>query len=313
MITTVTLNAALDKTYWLSSFQTGQVNRVRRQIIEPGGKGVNVAKVLASLGAAVNVTGFVGGSNGQELIRYLRPFHVNQNWVEVEGNTRVCLNIIDEEHRQETEILEKGPSISPDDWNRFVDKFRLLVTESDLVLLSGSLPAGVEDDRYAELIAICKAAGIKAGIDTGASALKKSLAAKPAIVKPNIHELQELCGKELAALDDIIAEAVAIYQSGIEYVIVSLGKDGAVCVSAEGIFKAELPRIQAVNSVGSGDAVFAGIGLALERAGGSREALINGMAAGMANALNEGAGRVKRQDYESFLQKVHIMDMGKVK
>ncbi|WP_043932468.1 1-phosphofructokinase family hexose kinase [Bacillus sp. EB01] len=313
MILTVTLNAAIDKTYWIPGFSLGGTNRVLKQAAEPGGKGVNVAKVLSSLGKEVNVTGFVGGDTGKELQRLLGGFNIGQRWFEIDGETRTCLNIIDEESNRETEILEQGIEVSREEWANFLSGFKTLVSECEMVLISGSLPAGLEHGSYRDLVEVIKAQGKTVGLDTSGLAFKEGLKSKPSFIKPNIAELNEFCGKVLKDEDEIIHEAVKLYKSGINHVFVSLGKEGAIGVSCEGVFRAKLPPIIPLNTVGSGDATFAGIGYNLARNGNTEQCLRSGMAAGMANALQQRAGRIDLDDYMVFAASVETQKLAEVR
>jgi tagatose 6-phosphate kinase len=314
MITTITLNAALDKTYWISAFEKGRVNRIDKQVIEAGGKGVNVAKVLASLGDNPITTGFIGGYNGELLRQHLQDFNIHQDWITVEGETRTCLNIIDEHVNQETELLEQGLSIKEDDWQRFLIHMKKLTDKSDLILISGSLPKGLHAEAYSELVNEVIESGKKVGIDTNGMTLKKSIENTiPTLIKPNISELEEYCGRPLATLEETVEVAINLYERGIHYVFVTLGKDGAICVSKSGIYKAEIPSVQTVNTVGSGDATFAGIGFILKHTDDAQLALKSGMAAGIANSLMETAGRVKKVDYFYYLDQIKINKLAEVK
>lgn len=306
MITTVTLNAAIDKTYWISPFQVGKTNRISKQRIEPGGKGVNSAKVLSSLGVKVTVTGFVGGTNGSKLKRLLSEYPIQQRWKEVDGETRTCLNLIDESQSMETELLEKGLQINHEDWEGFKELLKTIAAESSLVLISGSLPDGLGSGAYRELVSMIRNLGISVGVDASGSALRDCIASRPTIIKPNIHELEEYCGKPLVSQKEIIEEARNLYKRGISYVFVSMGKEGAIGISNNGIYKAHLAPIKAVNTVGCGDATFAGIALVLEKSKDIVMALKSGMAAGMANALSEGAGIVREKNYEKFFEKIAV-------
>ncbi|MFE7064339.1 1-phosphofructokinase family hexose kinase [Sutcliffiella sp. NPDC057660] len=306
MITTVTLNAAIDKTYWISPFQMGKTNRISKQRVEPGGKGVNAAKVLSSLGVNVTVTGFVGGTSGSELKRLLSVYPIQQRWKEVAGETRTCLNLIDESQSMETELLEKGLQINQEDWKGFKELLKTITAGSSLVLLSGSLPDGLGSGAYRELVSMIRNMGISVGVDASGSAFRDCIASRPTIIKPNIHELEEYCGKPLVSQKEIIEEASKIYKKGISYVFVSMGKDGAIGISNDGIYRARIAPIQAVNTIGCGDATFAGMALVLERSEDVVKALKSGMAAGMANALSEGAGIVIRKDYERFYENIAV-------
>lgn len=313
MILTVTLNAAIDKTYWVPRFQAGMPNRVVKQVMEAGGKGVNVAKVLTSLGKEVAVTGFVGGVSGRMLQKNLKELNLTQHWVELDGETRTCLNIIDEELTQETELLEQGIHVSKADWKLFLMNFERLIDAYNLILISGSLPSGLQSDAYGELISIIKASGKKVGIDTSGLVLRKSIECSPMIIKPNIIELEDYCGKSIRNEEEVVQEALKLYDCGIPYVFVSLGKEGAIGISHQGVFRAQIPSIKSVNTVGSGDATFAGIGMILAEKDDMESALKSGMAAGMANAIQERSGRVEREDYSYFLKRISIKKLAEVK
>ncbi|MBM7551575.1 1-phosphofructokinase family hexose kinase [Thalassobacillus pellis] len=310
MITTVTLNAAIDKTYWLDNLTVGTANRVKKAATEAGGKGVNVAKVLSTLGNDVTVTGLIGGSDGRLIIERLKEFPVNQQWSEISQNSRTCLNIIDESGKVETEILENGPAVSEKEWKRFISHLKEIANESSLVLFSGSLPSGLPADSYKTLVEELQAKGIFCGVDTSGEPLKKCLEIEPEIIKPNKKELEDFCGRKLDNLEDVIAEAKLIHQKGVKYVFVTLGKEGAIAVGDTGIYQAIIPEIKSVNSVGSGDATFAGIGGVLQDSDDIELALLNGMAAGIANALQTKAGRVNRQDYLDLQQKISVKKIG---
>ncbi|NHN33451.1 1-phosphofructokinase family hexose kinase [Paenibacillus agricola] len=192
MITTVTLNAAIDKTYYLPSFGLGQVSRVQRMFAEPGGKGINVARVIQQLGYPVIATGFVGGHNGRFIENALSQQGIEHDFIHVEGESRLCLNVIEESKGSSTELLEQGPVISEEAWQLMQAKLAHLAARSRIVCFSGSLPQGVPDDGYAQLIAIVKQAGCLAFLDTSGSALLQGIKALPDFVKPNEDEVRAL-------------------------------------------------------------------------------------------------------------------------
>jgi tagatose 6-phosphate kinase len=307
MITTITLNPSIDKTYWISPFRAGESNRVLEIGVEAGGKGVNVAKVLASLDKNVTCTGFLGGSNGIELKKRLSSFQtINQDWIEIEGNTRNCLNIIDKTNLIETEILEVGPEITEASWNQFLATRDQIAEKSKVVLISGSLPKGLGEKAYYQLVTLLKGKNRLIGIDTSGAAFRECLAARPDIIKPNIHELEDYCGRELTSIEEIAKEAKRLYELGIKYVFVSLGAKGAIAVSDSGIVHAEIPSVEVLNTVGSGDATLAGIVARLEEDRSLEEVIKSGMAAGIANALQRVAGSINKTDYLYYLDRVKI-------
>jgi tagatose 6-phosphate kinase len=192
MITTVTLNAAIDKTYYLPQFGLAQVSRVQRMFAEPGGKGINVARVIHQLGYPVIATGFAGGHNGRFIESALTEQGIQHEFIHIEGESRICLNIMDESTGASTELLEQGPSISAEAWLFMQTKLAQLAARSRIVCFSGSLPQGVPANGYAQLIDIVKRAGCLAFLDTSGAALLHGIAAKPDFVKPNEDELRAL-------------------------------------------------------------------------------------------------------------------------
>jgi len=219
MITTVTLNSAIDKTYYLGGFGKGGVYRVARQIAEPGGKGNNVAKVARLLGAEVAASGFSAGANGAFIEERLVERGIRTAFVAVKGESRICLNIIDEADGSSTELLEQGPTVEEADVTRLKSALHGLAASSSVVVMSGSLPQGVNVTLYAELIETIRSAGALAYLDTSGGAFGAALAAKPDFVKPNEHELAAWVGRELRGEDDIVQAAADLAGRGI----------GAVC------------------------------------------------------------------------------------
>lgn len=306
MITTVTLNAAIDKTYVLSSFQQGKVNRVRNVYSEPGGKGINVAKVLNGLHQKVVATGFVGGFNGKSICARLDKLDIDHQFVHVEGESRLCLNIIDEYGDTQTEILEPGPVIGASDWQQLKDQVEHLAAKSEIVVFSGSLPKGISDDAYAQLIQIVHRHKARPIVDTSGSALERSLREKPFMVKPNRDELATLLKMEFVQERDILDVMKEWGEGGIPLIIVSLGKDGALVSHNGAFYKVTPPSVQAVNPVGSGDAMVAGMAAGIAAGFDIKETLILATAASTANAMEQRAGYADPENVNRYKEKVYI-------
>lgn len=306
MITTVTLNAAVDKTYYLSSFEEQKVNRVSRMYSEPGGKGINVAKVLQQLGTHVMATGFVGGFNGKYICTRLDNMGIEHRFVTVEGESRLCLNIIDETRRSQTEILESGPVISADEWERLKEQIDRLAAKSEFVVFSGSLPKGLKQDAYAELTRIVHQHDAKPIVDTSGVGLQMSLKEKPFMVKPNRDELISLMETDSLRENDILEVMGNWGEQGIPLVIVSLGSEGSLVSHNGEFFKVTPPVIEAVNAVGSGDAMVAGIAAGLASGLSTEETLTLATAVAAANALEHKAGSIDPHNVNTLKEKVHI-------
>ena len=258
MILTVTLNAAIDKRYVVEGYQVGEVNRVKECAYTPGGKGLNVSKPASIAGAEVVATGFVGGHAGNYIEDALKPFGIKSEFYHLEEESRSCINIWDEVNHVQTEFLEPGFTVSEEEFEGFEKHFTELVKKADVVAMSGSVPKGLDGTAYQRLVRICKEAGKKVILDTSGKLLEMGIEAKPTMIKPNIDEIRMLTGKSCDNFQDMVDAAKQIHADGVEIVAVSLGGDGSFVVCDDGIFRARVPKIDAVNTVGCGDSMIAG-------------------------------------------------------
>lgn len=306
MILTVTLNAAIDKRYVVDGFRIGEVNRVKECTYVPGGKGLNVSKPAAIAGAEVTATGFVGGHAGNYIEAALKPFGIQSAFYHVEGESRSCINIWDERNYTQTEFLEPGFCLSREDFTNFLEKFKKLVEQADVVAMSGSVPRGLDEQSYPKLIKICKEAGKKVILDTSGKLLEEGIKACPAMIKPNLDEIKTLTGKDCQRLEEMMEAARQIQADGVEIVAVSLGEEGSFVVCGEGIFRAEVPKINAVNTVGCGDAMIAGFALGISAGLPMEEILRAASAISAAAALREETGFFVKEDMERILPQVQI-------
>lgn len=306
MILTVTLNAAIDKRYVVDNFRMGEVNRVRECAYVPGGKGLNVSKPLAISGAAVVATGFVGGHAGNYIEDALRPFGIKSDFYHVEAESRSCINIWDEANHVQTEFLEPGFTLTEEDFAGFLEKFRGLVQQADVVAMSGSVPKGLDGSAYQELVKIVRQAGKKVILDTSGELLVRGIEAKPTMIKPNLDEIRMLTGKPCEDLEEIIAAAQQIHENGVEIVAVSLGSEGSFVVCDEGIYRAEVPKIDAVNTVGCGDSMIAGFALGLSRGLPIAETLQLASSISAAAAMREETGYYVPEDAAQIHPRIRI-------
>lgn len=296
MILTVTLNTAVDKTYTVENFCIDRVHRPSSWRIVPGGKGINVARVYAELGGEAVATGFAGGHNGDYILDGMRDEGLKHDFIKTEGESRVCIAILDPVNKTQTELNEVGPEITADEVERLRVKFEGLVPGMEYAVLSGSIPPGVPDSIYRELIEIANHYGVSSVLDTSGEPLAQGLSAMPFMVKPNVHELSAIVGKQLATVEEAAEAATELNARGIEIVAVTLGRDGALAASKEGVWRAKPPEIPFVSAVGSGDAFAAAFAYVLASGGPISEALRLGTGAGAANAMTFGAGFCKRDD-----------------
>lgn len=306
MILTVTLNAAIDKRYVVEGFQVGEVNRVKECAYVPGGKGLNVSKPLAISGAEVTATGFVGGHAGNYIEEALKPFRIRSEFYHVEAESRSCINIWDEVNQIQTEFLEPGFTLTKEDFAGFVEKFTGLVKQADVVAMSGSVPKGLDGTAYQKLIGIVKDAGKKVILDTSGTLLTMGIEAKPTMIKPNLDEIRMLTGKTCDRLEDMVEAAKLIHEEGVEIVAVSLGGEGSFVVCDEGVFRAEVPKLEAVNTVGCGDAMIAGFALGLSRGDSVEETLRTASAISAAAAMREETGFYVKEDMERIYPQIRV-------
>lgn len=312
MILTVTLNAAIDKRYVVEEARPGEVNRVKECVYTPGGKGLNVSKPAAIYGADVTATGFVGGHAGNYIEDSLKPFHIKSAFYHMEAESRSCINIWDEKNQLQTEFLEPGFSVSEPDFEGFLDLFHELVSKADVVTISGSVPKGLDGTAYQRMVKLVKDAGKPVILDTSGKLLEMGIEAKPTMIKPNLDEIRMLTGKECTDFQEIIDAAGVLCQRGIEIVTVSLGREGAVVVSREGSYRAKVPKIHAVNTVGCGDSMTAGFALGLSEGLSIKETLRKASAVSAAAAMREETGFFVKEDMERLFPQIEIIELTEV-
>lgn len=254
---TVTLNPAIDRTVTISSFTPGAVNRVEAVCNTAGGKGVNVASALADDGRRVAVTGFLGRENAALFEALFAKKSIADRFVRIPGETRIGIKITDPVTHETTDINFPGAAPRPEEIAALRQQIETL--DAPWVTLGGSLPPGVDPGFYRELVEILKARGRKVVLDTSGEPLRLAIEAAPAVIKPNIHELEAVLGEPLRDENAVIAAARALLNRGIELVVVSMGKEGACFAAANRVAIARPPRIPVRSTVGAGDAMVAGI------------------------------------------------------
>lgn len=310
MILTVTLNAAIDKRYVVNGLQAGGVNRVISCAYTPGGKGLNVSRAAAAAGAEVTATGFVGGHAGRYIEEALKPLDVKSAFCRLEDESRSCINIWDTRECRQTELLEPGFTVTPEQFHGFLQKFQELAGQADVIAISGSVPKGLDGSAYQKLISSGKAAGRKVILDTSGKLLTMGIESGPFLIKPNIDEIRMLTGKRCENMEEIQEAAKVIYHQGVSIVAVSLGADGAMMICDSGVYRACVPRIKAVNTVGCGDTMIAGFALGLSEGLPKSEMLRKASAISAASALREETGFFRMEDMEALLPRIEIIRLG---
>lgn len=283
MIYTVTLNPSVDYIVEVEDLKLGDLNRMKRDLKLPGGKGINVSRVLNQLEVQNKAIGFLGGFTGRYIEDWLREESISSDFVHITGDTRINIKL---KHGEETEINGAGPDIRDTEAEELLQKLAGLHAE-DVVILSGSVPPSLGADFYGKLIAACKQGGADFVIDTTGAALKNALPHQPLLVKPNHHELAELFDVTIHSREEIITYGRKLLEAGAQHVLVSMAGEGALFISEQGVYHANAPSGKVKNSVGAGDSMIAGFVGTLSLTGDVMEAFRAGVASGSATAFSD--------------------------
>ncbi len=306
MLHTVTLNPALDKTATIPGLTIDAVNRISELREDPGGKGINVSKVALKLGTKSLAHVLLAGQTGKKIELSLDQMGIQTRTHMVEGETRTNLKIVDPQNKTNTDVNEPGPTVTGSDLAAFARSLSAEVSEGDVVVIAGSLPKGADPNTYALLVSALRSLGAKVFLDADGEPLKVALKARPWLIKPNDHELAGLVGHDLNGIDDIKQAAKELVGSGIERVVVSMGGDGALFVTADAVLLAHAPKVKVGSTVGAGDSVVAALAHA-ELAGMElAEAARLAVATGSANVMCSGTQAAEREVIESLLPQVSI-------
>ncbi|MFH8518190.1 1-phosphofructokinase family hexose kinase [Streptomyces gelaticus] len=317
MILTVTLNTALDLTYGVPELVPHASHRVSDMSERPGGKGLNVARVLSALGHETVVTGFAGGSTGAVLRELLAgpspleadpkaasapaPAPITDALVTVAGSTRRTIAVVDRATGDTTQLNEPGPLVSADEWTALLGRYEELLAGADAVALCGSLPPGIHVGAYAELVRAARAAGVPVLLDTSGEPLRRGIAARPDLIKPNADELAQLTGSRepMRATRDA-------RRRGAHGVVASLGPDGMLAVTPDGSWQAAPPAKVLGNPTGAGDSAVAGLLSGLVEGLSWPDRLRRAVALSTATVLSPTAGDFDRAAYEELLPRVGV-------
>ena len=306
MIATVTLNPSLDRTVTVEGLVVDEANRWTGLRRDPGGKGINVSRVIHELGGEATAYGFIGGIDGEAMKYFLGLQGVPYDFTPIKGEIRSNFIITDLKTHRQTRIDAPGPHISRDELDSLTDKITHIEPKPDFLVLAGSVPPGIPDDIYRQLIEKARNHGVKTVLDSDDEWLKLGIEAKPTIIKPNIHETEELLGMKLRDEAAIIRAVKILFARGIEVVVISRGKDGLIIASEESILKVIPPQVEISSTVGAGDAAVAGLVLKLSQGDGIEEACRLAAAAGTAAALTPGTELCRRHDVERLLPLIKI-------
>ena len=312
MIITVTLNAAIDKTLAVPSFQPGRRHRTVEQTTMPGGKGVNVARVLKTLGQPVIATGLAGGPTGTRIVEQLTEMSVLSDFVRTREESRPYPALIDPTTGIQTEVNERGPQVSERELELFADKLLYLAKGASLCVFAGSLPRGVDVDAYGRLIKEVRRLGVTTVVDTDGDPLRRAVRAEPDVISPNVLEAEELVGHEFNEDDDYLFAVREMVELGAREAIMTLA-DGCIAqtLPEEGTggpchYRATISEVEAISTIGSGDAFLAGYVAARYTGKSAPECLAFGVACGAESTAHLGAGVVDPGQVGRLLGEVQV-------
>lgn len=307
MILAVTMNPSVDISYQVDQFKLDDVNRVEHVRKTAGGKGLNVARVIVQMGENVLATGVLGGTIGDYIIQELNKSSIPNTFLKIEKESRNCIAILHE--GMQTEILETGPTLSEEEGKAFIDKYEDLLSSVSLVTISGSLPKGLPPDFYCKMVGITQGRGVPVILDTSGEALKQVLLhdEKPFAIKPNTTELSQLLSTDVNNDTNSIQQALkhGMFR-GIEWIIVSMGSEGAFVRHLADDYRVTIPKIDVINPVGSGDATVAGFAVAMQRENSTETLLKTAMVTGMLNAMEAGTGSINMKKFDQYFDLVKV-------
>lgn len=312
MILTVTVNAAIDRTIAVPNFRLGQRHRAVEARSTAGGKGVNVARALRLLGKPVIAAGLAGGPTGTRLIEQLRRESVLAEFTLIAGETRTNLAVVDPTSGEQTEINDRGPEVSAEEIDRFVERLLYLAQGASICVLSGSVPPGAPDDLYARLTVALRGLGVLTVLDADGEQMRAGLRAGPAVVAPNLAEAEEAIGHEFNDADDLALGLAGLLEMGAGEAIIT-SDTGCVAIVGEGSererLEARIDPLDPVATVGSGDSFLAGYVAARYEGATARECLAFGVACGAESTQHFGAGTVDRREVERLLGRVEVGEL----
>jgi 1-phosphofructokinase family hexose kinase len=312
MIITVTLNAAIDKSLSVPNFRLGRRHRTVEQRTMAGGKGVNIARTLKTLGQPVIATGFAGGATGTHIVEQLTEESILNDFVRIRDESRTNTSVLDPTTGEQTEINERGPSVSEREVELFRDKLLYLARGAAIVVFAGSLPRGIESDIYAVLIRELERTGVTTVIDTDGEPLRQAVRAEPDVVSPNVIEAEELVGHEFSSEEE---RSLAVRE------IAALGPREAIMTLPDGCFaqvlvdghpcmrRVSVEVRESIAKRGSGDAFLAGYIAARYEGRAPDQCLRFGVACGAESTARLGAGLIDPREARRLMGDVELSEI----
>jgi 1-phosphofructokinase len=305
MIYTVTLNPALDKTVEIPNLTIDSVNRITTMRTDPGGKGINVSKVIGKLGGKSIAIGILGGNTGMAIQSAIEKLGIMSDFKFVEGETRTNLKVIDPINHTNTDINEQGITVTEEILDSLLDNLLGKINDNDIVVLSGSLPKGAPKNTYEKWVKACREKGVNVILDAAGEMLASGLKSSPYLVKPNDIELSGLLGRTLTTPEEIKEAAMNLMeQYRLEKVVVSMGGRGALYVTRDEAAYAQGLKVPVGSTVGAGDSVVAALAVAEEVGMSLEETVRLSTATGAANVMCSGSQAAEYSIIQELIPKV---------
>lgn len=306
MVITVTLNPAMDKTLSIDNFSLGNVNRVSKIRYDIGGKGINVSKVLKNFDIDSNCTGFLGGIWKETFNSELNKRGISNKFVKINDDTRTNTKIVDYLNETYTDINEAGPNISKGEMNQFLENFKELCKQGDIVVISGGVSPSISKDIYRKLIKISKEKGAFVILDADGELLKEGIKENPDVIKPNEHELELLLNKSIENENDIIEEAKRLINNGIGKILISMGHKGAIYVTKNSVNYCKGLKVPVKSTVGAGDSMVAALVYSKINNFTDEETLKYAVASGTAAVCLEGTDACTMEQVNGYLDQLNV-------
>ena len=309
MIVTVTMNPAIDKTIEIDRLNRGNLNRIEKIEYDAGGKGINVSKTIHELGGESIATGFLGGNAGRVIEEILDSRGIKHDFVWVDGETRTNTKVCEQDGTV-TELNEKGPEVTPEQLTNLLEKLDDLADDNVLFILAGSIPGNMEKDIYARIIERVHKKGAKVLLDADGELFRKGLEQKPDMIKPNQWEIEELQGFSHGVSDKkLINVAEKMQTEGIDTVVISLGKNGALFVCGSYVAKGMPLKVDVHSTVGAGDAMVAAMAYSFEKKMEPRETARLCMAVSAGAVMTVGTKPPEKQLVEQLMKRVILEEV----
>ena len=309
MIATITLNPTLDRAITVQGLILDEANRWTRLRLYAGGKGIDVSRAINEMGGKTTAYGFIGGDTGRTAEILLDEEGVPFSFTPIKQETRTNFIITDAKAHKQTLIYAPGPPVSKKELDRFAQKLRRIDPKPELLVIGGSAPPGIPVNIYYEIIMEAKGLGIRSILDSSGQLLKEGIKAKPYLIKPNIHEAEELLDTELPTEEAIIKAALDLVEMGIEIAAISQGKGGIIATTKKSIVKAVPPPVKVVSAVGAGDCTVAGLALKIAYGEPLIESCRLAVAMGAAAVLTPGTELCHRADVEKLLPRIEVSEI----